>query len=104
MHGLPHYLNRLNYTQGNGQMERSFRTDEDKPYQIEELPADLGGQETVLLAWNRVYEQVRPHQVPGYKTPEQFYREWLTIHHAAKEMLSGMCGRVHTLDIFTPST
>ena len=87
---LPHYFNRPNYPQGNGQVERSFRTDEDEFYQVEELPADLGGLETALLAWNRVYEQVRPHQALGYKTPEQFYQEWLTIHHAAKEVLSDM--------------
>ena len=68
------YFNRPNYPQGNGRIERSFRTDEEEFYQVEELPADLGGLEAVLLAWNRVYETVRPHQALGYKTPEQFYR------------------------------
>ncbi len=63
---------------------------EDEFYQVVELPADLGGLETALLAWNRVYEQVRPHQALGYKTPEQFYQEWLAIHHAGKGVLSDM--------------
>lgn len=87
---LPHYFNRPNYPQGNGQIERSFRTDEDEFYQVEELPVDLGGLETALLAWNRVYEQVRPNQALGYKTPEEFYQEWLSIHHNAEEVLSDM--------------
>ena len=87
---LLHYFNRPNYPQGNGQVERSFRTDEDEFYQVEGLPADLGGIEAALLVWNRVYEQVRPHQALGYKTPEQFYQEWLTTHHVGKGALSDM--------------
>ena len=40
---LTHYSNRPNYPQGNGRIEGSFRTDEEEFYQVEELPADLGG-------------------------------------------------------------
>ncbi len=87
---LPHYFNRPNYPQGNGQIERSFRTDEEEFYQVQELPADLGGLEAALLAWNRVYEQVRPHQALGYKTPEQFYQQWLATNHSRQEVLSDM--------------
>ena len=75
---LTQYFNRPNYPQGNGCIERSFRTDEEEFYQVEELPADLGGLEAALLAWNQVYERVRPHQALGYKTPEEFYQDWLT--------------------------
>lgn len=87
---LTHYFNRPNYPQGNGRIERSFRTDEEEFYQVEELPADLGGLEAALLAWNRVYETVRPHQALGYKTPEQFYQDWLKPHPMRKEVLSDM--------------
>jgi len=62
-----HYFNRPNYPQGNGRVERSFRTDEEEFYQVEELPVELGRLEVALLAWNQVYEQVRPHQALGYK-------------------------------------
>ncbi len=87
---LTHYFNRPNYPQGNGQIERSFRTDEEEFYQVEELPADLGGLEAALLSWNQVYEQVRPHQALGYKTPEQSYQDWLKTHSTEKEVLSDM--------------
>jgi putative transposase len=87
---LAHYFNRPNYPQGNGHVERSFRTDEEEFYQVEELPAELDGIEAALLAWNRVYERVRPHQALGYKTPEQFYQEWLTTHSRREEALSDM--------------
>ena len=76
--------------QGNGRVERIFRTDEEEFYQVEELPADLGGLEAALLAWNYLYETVRPHQAPGYKTPDQFYQDWLNTHPMRKETLSDM--------------
>ena len=87
-----------NYPQGNGRVERSFRTDEEEFYQslplrsrrVEELPADLGGLEAVLLRWNHVYETVRSHQALGYKTPAQFYQHWLITHPTRKEVLSDM--------------
>lgn len=87
---LSHYFNRPNYPQGNGCIERSFRTDEEEFYQVQELPADLGGLEVALLAWNQVYEQVRPHQALGYRTPNQFFQDWLTAHPPRKEVLSDM--------------
>lgn len=85
---LTHYFNRPNYPQGNGRVERSFRTDEEEFYQVEDLPADLGRLEAALLAWNQVYEQVRPHEALGYKTPEQFFQNWLNNHSTRKKALS----------------
>jgi transposase InsO family protein len=87
---LTHYFNRPNYPQGNGRIERSFRTDEEEFYQVEELPAELSGQEAALLHWNQVYETVRPHQALGHKTPQQFYEDWLLTHPQRKEALSDM--------------
>ena len=60
---LTHYFNRPNYPQslprtgyvGNGHIERSFRTDEEEFYQVEDLPTDLGSLEQALLAWNHTY-------------------------------------------------
>ena len=87
---LTHYFNRPNYPQGNGRIERSFRTDDDEFYHVEELPADLGGLEHALLAWNQVYETVRPHQALGYLTPDQFYHQWTAANHQRKEAVSDM--------------
>jgi hypothetical protein len=33
---------------------------------------------------------VRPHQALGYKTPEQFYHDWLKNHYTRQEVLSDM--------------
>ena len=56
-----------NICKDNGRIERSFCTDEETFYQVEDLPTDMGGLEAALLAWNQVHEQVQPHQSPGYK-------------------------------------
>lgn len=88
--GLVHYLNWPYYPQGNGRVERAFRTDEEEFYQVEELPADLGGLEAALQRWNGVYETVRPHQALGYLTPDDFYKQWLRKQHQRKEAVSDM--------------
>ncbi len=90
---LVHYFNRPNYPQGNGRVERSFRTDDEEFYHVQELPADRGGLEAALLAWNHIYENIRPHQALGYRTPEQFYQHWLATQNHRKEVaLSDMSG------------
>ena len=87
---ITHYFNRPRYPQGNGRIERSFRTDEEEFYQVADLPTDLGGLQDALLAWNHIYETVRPHQALGYLTPAQFYQSWLATHPTGKEALSDM--------------
>lgn len=86
---LTHYFNRPNYPQGNGRIERSFRTDDDEFYHVQDLPADFGGLSQALLAWNHRYETQRLHQALGYLTPNQFYQLWLT-NHQGKEAVSDM--------------
>ena len=88
--GIPHYFNRPRYPQGNGRIERSFRTDEEEFYQVMDQPATPRGLAEALLAWNYTYETVRPHQALGYRTPQQFYQDWLAAHPPGKEAVSDM--------------
>ncbi len=71
-------------------MERSFRSDDEEFYHVQELPADLGGLEAALLVWNHAYENVRPHQALHHHTPEEFYQQWLITHQIKEEALSDM--------------
>jgi len=88
---LVRYFNRPNYPQGNGRIERSFRTDGEEFYQVEDLPVDPDGLDDALQNWNQItYEQVRPHAALEYKTPEEFYQDWLKNHSRRKEVLSDM--------------
>jgi putative transposase len=88
--GIAQYVNRPNYPQGNGRVERAFRTDEEEFYQVEELPAEIRGMEAALQRWNRIYETVRPHQALGYLTPDQFYQRWADEQRLRKEAVSDM--------------
>ncbi|HLE04883.1 MAG TPA: helix-turn-helix domain-containing protein [Anaerolineales bacterium] len=87
---LTHYFNRPYYPQGNGRIERSFRTDDDEFYHVYDLPADFGGLKNALLAWNHRYESWRLHQALGYLTPDQFYQQWLSQQPQRKEAVSDM--------------
>jgi len=87
---LTHYFNRPYYPQGNGRIERSFRTDDDEFYHVQDLPADFGGLKIALLAWNHRYEFWRLHQALGYLTPDQFYQQWLSQQPQRKEVVSDM--------------
>ena len=87
---LTHYFNRPYYPQGNGRIERSFRTDDDEFYHVQDLPADIGGLKSALLAWNHRYQSWRLHQALGYLTPDQFYQQWLSQQPQRKEAVSDM--------------
>ena len=85
---LTHYFNRPYYPQGNGRIERSFRTDDEEFYHVQDLPADFSGLHAALLAWNHRYESWRLHQALGYLTPNQFYQQWLYQQLQRKETVS----------------
>ena len=64
---------------------------------MEDLPADLGGPEQALLDWRRTVSSVRPHQVLGYKTQDQFYHHRLNTNATGKEVLSDIYLTPYTL-------
>ncbi len=86
--GITHYFNRPNYPKGQGRVERSFLTDDQEFHEVEELAATASGLERQLIAWNAVYEDIRPHQALGYLTPNEFYAQWLAEQASGKEELA----------------
>ena len=88
--GITQYTNRPNYPQGNGRVERSFLTDDQEFHEVEELTPTAEGLERQLVVWNRVYEEIRPHQALGYLTPNEFYAQWVAEHPTATAGLSEM--------------
>ena len=75
--GITQYVNRPNYPQGQGRVERSFLTDDLEFHQVEDLPTSLPELQLRLAAWNQVYEEIRPHAALGYLTPNAFLAKWL---------------------------
>jgi transposase InsO family protein len=78
--GITHYVNRPNYPQGNGRIERTFLTDEQECFEVEEVSSVESELRRTVVAWNAVYEDVRPHEALGYLTPNEFYARWRTQH------------------------
>lgn len=88
--GIPQYTNRPNYPQGNGRVERSFLTDDQEFHEVEELATTAKGLERQLAVWNRIYEEIRPHQALGYLTPNEFYAQWAAEQPIATTVVSEM--------------
>jgi transposase InsO family protein len=59
----------------NGHVERANRTHAEEFYEVADLPWTVAELNQHALAWERVYNTVRPHQALGYKTPKQFLEE-----------------------------
>src|SRR3990170_1192520 len=59
----------------NGQVERAHRTHTEEFYECYDGDLDLPSLRQALLAWERTYNTVRPHQALGYRTPQQFLQE-----------------------------
>ena len=56
----------------NGQVERAQRTHTEEFYEVVDFPLEIAPLNQALLAWERIYNTVRPHQALGYLTPQQF--------------------------------
>jgi len=59
----------------NGHVERADRTHAEEFYEVADLPWSVAELNQHALAWERVYNTVRPHQALGDKTPKQFLEE-----------------------------
>lgn len=60
----------------NGAVERANRTHTEEFYELYDGPWSVAAIRPELLAWEMIYNTVRPHQTLGYLTPEQ----WLAQH------------------------
>ncbi len=77
-------------------MERAQRTHTGEFYKVADLTWTVAELNRDLQAWERVYNTVRPHQALGYRTPEQFLREFAQTGERV--------GVTHVLDEYTGLT
>ncbi len=56
----------------NGCVERAQRTHTEEFYEVNDFPLQMPALNQQLLAWERTYNTIRPHQALGYLTPLQF--------------------------------
>jgi transposase InsO family protein len=59
----------------NGCVERANRTHTEEFWECYDGDLDLPAAQAALLAWELVYNTVRPHQALGYRTPLQYLSE-----------------------------
>lgn len=64
----------------NGHVERAHRTHNEEFYEVTPQRWNLLEVNRQLLAWERTYNTIRPHQALGYATPLEF----LQRHHKSK--------------------
>jgi len=60
----------------NGHVERAHRTHIEEFYEVADLCWTVAELNREALAWEHVYNTVRPHQALGYKTPKQFLEDF----------------------------
>ena len=60
----------------NGCVERAQRTHTEEFYEVVEFSLEVATLNQELLAWERTYNSIRPHQALGYLTPHQFVTQW----------------------------
>ena len=76
-----------------GCVERAQRTHTEEFYEVNDFSLEMAPLNRELLAWERIYNTVRPHQALGYLTPHQFVTRWLS--HKKEVMCHPSTGRVH---------
>ncbi len=69
----------------NGCVERAQRTHTEEFYEVNDFSLEVAPLNRELLAWERIYNTVRPHQALGYLTPWAFWQRWLLDHPPDKE-------------------
>ncbi|MEW6610647.1 MAG: integrase core domain-containing protein [Patescibacteria group bacterium] len=67
----------------NPRVERSHLSDDVEFYRQGNAYLPYAEQKCRLLAWERRYNEERPHQALGYLTPMEFYQLWKRDPHAA---------------------
>ncbi len=59
----------------NGCVERAQRTHTEEFYEVTDFSVEVAALNQELLAWERTYNTIRPHQALGYLTPRQFLNQ-----------------------------
>lgn len=88
---LPHYFIYPRSPKQNSYVEISHGADEREFYQQGNVCIDFSLMRAKLKAWQRTWNEVRPHQALNYLTPKQYYEKW---QH----------GRLPTRDVITLQT
>lgn len=79
----------------NGCVERAQRTHTEEFYEVTDFSLDMASLNQELLAWEHIYNTIRPHQALDYLTPRAFWQRWQEEHPPNKE--NGTAGSTPTI-------
>lgn len=74
--GLRHFFTYPRSPKQNSYVEISHGADEREFYQQGNIIDDFGTMRAKLKDWQRIWNEVRPHQALDYLTPQQYYEKW----------------------------
>jgi len=72
--GVAHFFSHPHCPKHNAFVERQIQTEIDEFHSLVEPVSDTAELNDLLLAWDRFFNEVRPHQSLGYLTPMAYYR------------------------------
>ena len=73
--GITHYFSHPHCPQENTRVERKIQTTKQELWSFR-VGFDVGELNRITSEWNKTYNDYRPHQALGYKTPNEFLRSW----------------------------
>ncbi len=85
---LPQFFNHPYHAQENTYVERSHGTDEREFYQRGNLCQSLAGMRRRIKWWERIYNEVRPHESLNYLTPKEYLERWQRDRLPTKDVIT----------------
>jgi len=85
---LPHYYTHPRSPKENTYVEISHGADEREFYRQGNLIYDFDAMRRKLKEWQRVWNEVRPHQALNYLTPRQYYEKWQRGRLPSKDIIT----------------
>ena len=85
---LPHYFTHPRSPKENSYVEISHGADEREFYQQGNVCFDFMVMRKRLKEWERIWNEVRPHQALNYLTPRQYYGKWQRGRLPSKDVIT----------------
>ncbi|MEK7174441.1 MAG: integrase core domain-containing protein, partial [Patescibacteria group bacterium] len=85
---LPHYFTHPRSPKENTYVEISHGADEREFYQQGHIRFDFNTMRRKLKEWQRIWNEVRPHQALNYLTPRQYYEKWQRGRLPSKDVIT----------------
>ena len=85
---LPHYFTHPRSPKENTYVEISHGADEREFYQQGKVSHHFATMRAALKEWQRIWNEVRPHQALNYLTPKQYYEKWQHSRLPTKDVIT----------------